>query len=326
MAKRENMQALVWDGEVRLETRPVPAPPPGESLIRVKAAGVCGTDLEICAGYMAFRGILGHEFVGTVVESGTPGLAGKRVVGEINCGCGSCEYCRAGMRGHCPSRTVLGILGREGAFAEYLVLPDDNLHELPSSVSDLEGVFVEPLAAAFEVTEQVQISKGEKAAVIGDGRLGQLVAQVMKLAGAEVTCIGNHRSKLAILDSLGIRTALSGGLSSERFDKVIDCSGSASGLDNAIALVRPRGTIVLKSTVATKASLNLAPLVINEITVVGSRCGPFPKAITALAEKRISVKPLISAVTPLSSGLEALEKAQSSEAIKLILTMPASVA
>jgi len=315
------LEALVYqDGELSYRRdHPRPRKPPGEALIRMSLAGICSTDLEITRGYMNFEGVLGHEFVGVVEEADTSSLVGKRVVAEINCPCRKCEYCEQGLTNHCPHRTVLGVLRRDGAFAEYFVLPEANLHLVPDSISDEEAVFTEPLAAALEITEQIPVSESHKIAILGDGRLGLLAAKVLALTGASVTCIGNHAEKLALLKGQPIRTLLAGDGTSDRFDIVVDCTGSAKGFDDAVRLVRARGTIVLKTTVAAKADLNLAPLVINEIALVGSRCGPFDKALKLLADRRVKVTPLITDRYPLSGGLAAFNTAATRSAVKVLL-------
>jgi threonine dehydrogenase-like Zn-dependent dehydrogenase len=314
------VEALVYDGELSYtDDYPRPARVSGEAIIRMTLAGICSTDLEITRGYMSFRGVLGHEFVGVVEEADCAALLGKRVVGGINCPCNECDYCKRGISNHCPHRTVLGILGRDGAFAEYLSLPEGNLQIVPESVSDAEAVFTEPLAAALEIMEQVEVHESTSVAVLGDGRLGLLVAQVLALTGASVTCIGNHEEKLSLLEGTSVRTVLARAGCPDRFDMVVDCTGSASGFDDALRLLRPRGTLVLKSTVAAKASLNLAPLVINEITVVGSRCGPVDKALDLLEQHRIDVAKLITDRYPLSGGLAAFNAASTRSALKVLL-------
>jgi threonine dehydrogenase-like Zn-dependent dehydrogenase len=320
------MRALRFDGE-RLAVRevPEPSPPPSEALVRVRLAGICNTDLELTRGYMGFRGTLGHEFVGEVVALGpaseaAPVTVGQRVVGEINAACGACPACRAGLRRHCPARTVLGILGRDGAFAEYLTLPVANLHPVPDAVPDEHAVFVEPLAAAFEILEQVAVRPTDRVVVLGDGKLGQLVARVLAGVAGAVTVVGHHPAKLALLAAAGIATRREP--PAERADVVVDCTGRAAGFATALRLVRPRGTLVLKSTVAARPgdpSLDLAPLVIDEVTVVGSRCGPFPPALAALASGRIAVAPLVSAAYPLAEGVAAFAHAAQPATLKVLL-------
>lgn len=314
------MRAIFFDGKPAYRTDlPAPSPAIGEALIRVSYAGICATDLEILKGYMGFRGVPGHEFVGVVEGCADRGLLGKRVVGEINLWCGSCEYCRRGLRSHCPNRTVLGIYGKDGAFAEYITLPVRNLHDVPDSVSDEEAVFVEPLAAAFEILEQVRVDKDKKVCVIGDGRLGLLAAQVLSLTGCSLTAVGRHGEKLSILEGAGIETRVgSVGLKRE-YDVAVDCTGSISGLDEALKLVRPRSTVVLKTTTAQKRGLDLNALVIDEIAVLGSRCGPFKPAIEALSKKTVKTAPLISGVFPIEQGVKAMERASEKGVIKVLI-------
>lgn len=317
------MKALSFDGNLRyVPDYPAPVPGKGEALVRVKMAGICSTDLEILKGYMSFSGIPGHEFTGVVEACGDPGLIGKRVVGEINCPCGECGMCRRGLGNHCTSRTVLGIQGRDGAFAEYLTLPQENLHLLPDSLSDEQGVFVEPVAAAFEILEQTEIDPEERLVVVGDGRLGMLAAQVLRSSGAAPTVIGHHPENLAILQKMGIDALPekdAAGL--EGADIVVDCSGSPSGFERCRRLVRPGGRIVLKSTSASKTEINFPSLVVDEITLIGSRCGPFEPAIWALAGRNVDVSSMIQVVYPLDQGLEALEKASHPGILKVLLKM-----
>ena len=314
------MRALFWDGRVlRLESsRPTPGTDRQFALVRVRLAGICSTDLQIFKGYMGFRGVPGHEFVGQV-EEGPEELVGKRVVGEINFACGKCEFCRRSLGRHCPNRRVMGILGSDGSFAEYVAVPTANLHLVPDNVSDEEAVFTEPLAAAFEILEQIQLSPGDDVLVMGDGKLGMLCAQVLKLTGAGVTVLGKHPEKLSLIKRTGVRTLLLYNWKPRLFDVVVEATGSESGLKLGIGAIRPRGTLVLKSTLAGDHSVSLAPLVINEITVIGSRCGLFPPALLALAEKSVSVTPLIKKVYPLAKGLDAVAHAASPGALKILL-------
>lgn len=301
---------------------PKPQPAPGEALIRVSLAGICNTDIEIMKGYLGFQGIIGHEFTGIVEEAAanTPEMSGKRVVGEINCGCGICDLCRIGLEKHCPRRTTLGILGRQGAFAEYTTLPAANLHEIPGNLSDEQAVFTEPLAAAFEMLEQVTITRGARVLVLGDGKLGILCALALKLTGAQILLAGKHHDKLAIAARQGICTLLVKDLpQNSTFDIVVEATGNAQGLDIAMQFTRPRGTIILKSTVADNMPINLAPIVINEVTVVGSRCGPFKPALQALADGSIDVRPLITEVFPAHNAGEALSAAGKKENLKILL-------
>jgi len=313
------MRACVFDGRaVRVDSAfPDPSPAAGEIRIRLRLAGICRTDLEIVKGYMGFAGILGHEFVGTALEGRHEG---RRVVGEINCVCGSCDMCAAGLPTHCRRRTVLGIDGRDGAFAEYLTLPEANLHAVPDDVSDRQAVFAEPLAAAIQIGRQVNLRPGQKIVVLGDGRLGQLAAQVLAAWGLRPTVVGRAPAKLAILRSLGIGTlAADQARPAKDADVVVECTGAAEGLAMALAFARPRGTIILKSTVADTAGLNLAPLVVDEITVVGSRCGPMADAVAMLARGEVAVEPLITAQYALDDAPEALAAAAQPDAIKVVM-------
>lgn len=314
------MRALLLDGS-RLTLRrdyPQPVPATGESLVRVTLAGICGTDLELVRGYMGYRGVPGHEFVGMVIESANPALIGKRVAGEINAGCGRCAGCRDHDGRHCPERTVLGILGRDGAFADCLTLPDRNLWPLPESLPDDAAVFVEPVAAAGEIFEQVTLVADEQILVLGDGRLGAIVALVLRARGYTPTLGGHHAEKLAALAGLGLAVEREERLSSG-FDCVVDCTGNPAGFDRAVALVRPRGRIILKSTAAANAALNLAPIVINEVSVIGSRCGRFGPAIAALASGEVDPRPLISARYPLDDAAAAFDAARAPLNFKVLL-------
>ena len=311
------MRGVICDGSsVRLERdRPEAKPGPGEVLLHVRAVGICDTDLQLAQGYMGFRGILGHEFVG-LTESG------RRVTAEINNPCRVCPTCRAGLANHCPNRTVLGILGHDGAMADSVCVPESNLHDVPSSLDDREAVFIEPLAAAFRVPEQVEIGPETRFTVVGDGKLGMLCAWVARLLGARVTLVGKHPEKLALAGDQ-IRTGLLGDLAGLTLtqDVVIDATGSASGLTTALGLVRPCGTVVLKTTIAGEHASSLAPIVIDEVRVIGSRCGPFRRAIAALADRAIDVRPLIGAEFPLDRAEEAFEVAAGRGARKVVMTI-----
>jgi threonine dehydrogenase-like Zn-dependent dehydrogenase len=318
------VRALVFDQSLSLRPRhPEPPAADGDTLLRVRQAGVCATDLEITRGYMGFRGVLGHEFVAEVLSSPNKDLVGQRVVGEINIVCGRCDLCLSGLSTHCRNRSVLGILNHDGAFADFIRLPAVNLHALPRTVDDDAAVFVEPLAAAFQVLKQVPALDGKKwVTVLGDGRLGLLVAQVLRDAGCPVRVIGKHADKLALCEKWSIRSRPLGDIAPRHDqDVVVDCTGSAAGFELAMQMVRPRGTIVLKSTAAAGRPLNLAPLVIDEINVVGSRCGPFREAIRALAEKRIDVASLIHRRMRIDQGVEAMELSGRPGVLKVILTM-----
>lgn len=301
---------------------PIPQPIEGETLIRSRMAGICRTDLELTRGYMGFDGILGHEFVGEVDDDDSPLSRGTRVVGEINAGCGQCPRCHEGMDRHCPHRTVLGILGRDGCMAEWLRLPHRNLLPVPESISDEEAVFTEPLAAALEIFEQAHIQPKDRVCIIGDGKLGLLIAMtVAHRQELRPLLLGRHRQKLDLLDDMA-DTALEVDYGSENhysWDFVIEATGSSSGLRRAMELVRPRGTIVLKSTMAHAEALDLTPLVINEVTVVGSRCGRFAPALALLERKAIPVERLIDAVYPLTDAQEAWDKASARGSKKILL-------
>ena len=317
------MNALVFEKSLRFDPRrPEPAEALGDALVKVHQAGVCATDLEITRGYMGFSGVLGHEFVGTVVSAADASLVGQRVAGEINCVCGQCDLCRRGLASHCPKRTVLGIVNHDGAFADYVRLPSRNLHKLPPTVDDDHAVFIEPLAAAFQVLRQVKVDAKTWVTVLGDGRLGLLTAQVLRNAGAPVRLIGKHADKMALCEKWQIHSRNLRDIAPRHDqDVVVDCTGSAAGFELAMQLVRPRGTIVLKSTVAEGKPLNLAPVVIDELTIVGSRCGPFRDAIAAMAERKIDVLSLIHRRMKLEQGVEAMELAGRPGVLKVILTM-----
>ena len=317
------MRALLFDQSLSLDPhRPEPVVADGDTLIKVRQAGICATDLEITKGYMNFRGVLGHEFVGEVVSSSQRDLVGQRVCGEINIVCGRCDLCLSGLSTHCRARSVLGILNHDGAFADFVRLPAMNLHVLPKTVDDDQAVFVEPLAAAFQVLKQIKLDGRKWVTVLGDGRLGLLVAQVLRNAGCPVRVIGKHPEKLSLCEKWSIRSRPLVEISPRHDqDVVVDCTGSAAGFELAMQMTRPRGTIVLKSTVAAGKPLNLAPLVIDEINVIGSRCGPFREAIRALAEKAVDVASLIHRRMKLDQGVEAMSLAERPGVLKVILTM-----
>lgn len=313
------MRALHFDGS-RARVRDVPAPEASEdcALVRVSLAGICNTDLELVKGYMGFRGVLGHEFVGEVAD-GPPGWRGVRVVGEINFACRSCAVCARGLERHCPSRRVMGIQGADGSFAEYVSVPVANLHAVPDSVPDEAAVFTEPLAAAFEILEQVEVEPGVDCVVLGDGKLGLLVAQVLRGAGARVLAVGRHPEKLAILARRGIETVLERDVTPAPASLVVEATGRAAGFERALETTRPRGTLVLKSTLAERSGVSLAPLVIDEIRVVGSRCGPFPPALSALANGEVEVRALACDRFPLRDAEQALRRAADPRSIKVLL-------
>jgi threonine dehydrogenase-like Zn-dependent dehydrogenase len=317
------MRALVLEkGAIRLAAdRPDPIPAAGEILVRVLSAGICETDLQLVKGYKDFDGVLGHEFVGIALSGA---FAGRRVVGEINCSCWTCATCLAGRPGHCPHRTVIGILDHDGAFADLIAVPERNLHAVPDEVSTEVAVFTEPVAAAFQIPAQIAIARSDRIIVLGDGRLGQLCAQVLASLSDRVLVIGKHRDKLAVLDALGIEGRLLDERPTTRdADIVVDCTGSETGLTTALELVRPRGTIVLKTTIAGTQTLSLAPVVVDEITIVGSRCGPFDRALDALAHGLVDVQPLISERFDLSDAVQAMRRAAEPGVLKVLLSVGA---
>ena len=298
---------------------PVPEPAEGQVLVRVLTAGICETDLQLIKGYMGFSGVLGHEFVG-IAQSGA--FAGQRVVGEINCSCLGCPTCRSGLPTHCPTRTVIGILNHDGGFADYLLVPERNLHAIPDSLPNDEAVFVEPVAAAFQILRQQVVKRGEAVLILGDGRLGNLCAQVLADFGCAVRVVGKHPEKLQRLAELGIDTCLLADAEpSHSYETVIDCTGSATGLPTALQFVRPWGQIILKTTVAGEQTLALAPVVIDEVRIIGSRCGPFPDAIAALEAGRIKVRPLISATYSLDDAVDALKFTAEQPVLKVLLNV-----
>jgi threonine dehydrogenase-like Zn-dependent dehydrogenase len=323
------MKALLFEGQgVRLaRDYPLPVPQKGEVRIRTLLAGICNTDLEIVRGYAHFCGVLGHEFVGVVEQAGPPtespldgaGLVGRRVVGEINVPCGTCENCRAGRRTHCSSRTALGIRGRDGALAEFFCLPAANLYPVPDDLPDRSAVFTEPLAAACEVLDQVHVRPSNRVVVLGDGKLGLLVAQVLALTGCDLTVVGRHRAKLAILAARGIATCLGDENLPGQADLVVECTGQATGFATARRLVRPRGTLILKSTYHGLIQADLSGLAVDEIRLVGSRCGPLPAALRLLAAGLVDVTSLIAAEYPLSEAPAALDHAAQPGSLKVLV-------
>jgi threonine dehydrogenase-like Zn-dependent dehydrogenase len=323
------VKAIRFDGEgVSLHDVPIPEAA-DEALVRVLAAGVCNTDLEIVRGYAGFRGTLGHEFVGVVERCSDASLLGTRVVGEINCGCGTCERCRGGDARHCTNRTVLGIVGRDGAMAEYVALPEGNLLVVPENIATEHAVFVEPLAAAAEILDQLALASYTRVALIGDGKLGQLIARVLSAVGCEVTAIGKHDAKLDLLERGGaIPLRLTdvvgpdGGTRSPHrrgYQIVVEASGSSRGIALAQDLVEPRGTIVLKSTISEPLAIDATRLVVDEVGLLGSRCGRFAPALAMLAERRVDVAPLVSAVMDLDAGVTAIETAATPGVLKVIV-------
>jgi len=318
------VRALVFDGKLALGDIDKPIPETGEALIRVTLAGICGTDREILKGYSAFRGVIGHEFVGQVVESAESAWIGERVVGEINITCGECAWCLRGLGRHCPRRTVMGIVNRPGCFAEYVALPLRNLHRVPAALADEAAVFVEPLAAAAEILAQMRLEPGTRVAVLGDGRLGLLVAQVLKNAGAQVILVGKHEWKLELARSWGVRVMIEEHceLRAASLPVVVEATGSPRGLEEALRLVEPRGTVVMKSTFHDPARFDATKLVVDEITLMGSRCGDFSAALDLLQRGQIRVQPLLSKVFPLEEGLEAFEYLERTACLKVCLANP----
>jgi len=316
------MRAL-WLEDRTLRLRddvPRPSPPPGEALVGVRLAGVCNTDLELVQGYYPYTGVPGHEFVGVVEDA--PGASewnGRRVVGEINAVCGECATCRAGRPTHCERRTVLGIVSRNGAFATHLVLPVGNLHEVPEGVSDEIAVFTEPTAAALEIQEQMRIGPGDRVVVVGAGKLGNLVAQTLATTGCDLLVVGRSPRPLELVAARGIRTGTAGAVAESGADVAVECTGNPEGLEIARRAVRPRGTIVLKSTYHGRASVDLAPIVVDEITVVGSRCGPFAPAVELLARGDVDPRPLIEERYRLPEAVAAFEHAARPGTLKVLV-------
>lgn len=306
---------------------PLPRRGDAEAVVRVVQAGICNTDIEITRGYHAFHGVLGHEFVGVVERSPDQRWVGRRVVGEINCVCHQCDLCRRGLEKHCKNRTVLGIVNRPGAFAEFCTLPMENLHEVPEGVSDDEAVFVEPLAAACEILEQVTIRPQDRLCLIGDGKLALLISQVLVRESRSLTVIGKHGSKLKLAAGWGAQGVKSAEVERDlrqftgMFDVVVEATGSPSGFRLALELVRPRGTLVMKSTYQGELNFDAAPLVVNEIHVVGSRCGPFGVALEKLKRHEVEVKPLISDRYPLAEGIRAFGRAQENGVLKVLVAL-----
>ena len=315
------MLALYADDnhKVALKELPPPEPGPGEALIRVALAGVCGTDLQVLRGYHDFRGIMGHEFVGVVAGPPNSPWLGKRVVGEINVSCGACDLCRRGLPRHCRARQVMGLKDRDGAFAHYVTLPEANLQAVPPEVADEAAVFTEPLAAALAVQEAANLPLDSPLLVVGDGRLGLLISWVLALRGAEVHLVGRHEAHLVLARPYGVVAFLEKDLPSGDYAAVVEASGVPAGLDLALARVRPRGTVIMKSTYVERYPLDSGALVVPEVRLAGSRCGPFAPALRLLARGRIDPRPLIDRRFPLSQGLEALDWAGRAGVLKVLL-------
>ncbi|MDH3402103.1 MAG: alcohol dehydrogenase catalytic domain-containing protein [Acidobacteriota bacterium] len=313
------MRAL-WleDGELSLRDRPRPEPPAAEALVRVLRAGICNTDLELVRGYYPYRGILGHEFVG-VVERGPEALTGRRVVGEINAVCGACRFCRDRAPTHCENRTVLGIAGRDGALADYLALPAANLHAVPDGVTDDAATFTEPLAAALRIQEQIAVAPGRRVLVAGAGKLGLLIARTLALTGCELTLLSRRPEAAAELAPEGVTCLTAEALEPRAYDVAVECTGNPEGFELARRALRPQGTLVMKSTYADRLTLDAAPLVVDELQLVGSRCGPFPPALKLLAEKKVEVEDLVAARYPLADALQAIQHAARPGTLKVLL-------
>jgi threonine dehydrogenase-like Zn-dependent dehydrogenase len=313
------MLALYFDGQPTLKELPRPEPGPGDVLVKVHLAGICGTDLQILRGYHGFNGVMGHEFVGEVAAPEDSPWLGQRVAGEINIACGACDLCRRGLAGHCRQRQVLGLKNRDGAFAQYLTLPAANLHAVDPEIPDVFAVFTEPLAAALKVLDAAPVSPAARVLVVGDGSLGLQIAWVLALSGAEVNLAGHHPEHLALARPRGVAAFLSADLPAGDYDIVVEASGSPSGLELALARVRPRGTVVMKSTYAGRYPLDPAVLVVPEVSLVGCRCGPFAGALRLLRDGRVDPRPLIDRTFPLARGLEALAWAQRPGVLKVLL-------
>lgn len=322
------LAAVIDQGALRLTQRPEPVPGPKEALIKVRMAGICNTDLELTKGYMNFSGIPGHEFVGRVERAdAAPELVGARVTAEINLGCGTCPTCRKHDARHCPNRRTLGIAGKDGAFAEYVTVPVANIHELPDGISDVEAVFVEPLAAALEPGQQLHLTADQSVLVLGDGKLGILSACALRYLTPELILAGHHHRKLALAAAQGVATRLfeePDTLVREcgQFDVVIEATGRPQGVADALNLVRPEGTVVLKTTTFAPTTLDMAKVVVNEINLVGSRCGNFALAVTYLRDRLVDVLPLVEGIRPFRECEQAMTTATRPGAMKVLLDMP----
>lgn len=321
------MKAITFDNELKLDTNyPKPQPKKGEALIKVTLAGICNTDYEITKGYMGYVGVLGHEFVGIVEDVNSEKeqdkkLIGKRVVAEISWGCDdpNCEWCAKKNYRHCPNRHTIGIWKKDGCMAEYLTVPTNILFEVPENVTNEQAVFVEPLAAACEILEQLHIEPTQKVLVLGDGKLGLTTALTLNAHNLDVLLVGKHQNKLDIAKAQGVKTALLNDLKPEKYDVVVEATGSASGFETSMSLTKPRGVLVLKSTVASGKELNLAPIVIDEITVLGSRCGQFGPALRLLEKGKLDFTPFISGIYSIDDALEAFEANKSRETLKILI-------
>ncbi len=317
------MRAVVFDNELKLDENYMePERKEGEALIKPLLLGVCNTDEEITKGYMGYNGVLGHEFVGIVVDSDDKNLINKRVVGEINLGCNNCPECNNNLQRHCKNRSTFGIYKKDGCFSELFTLPNSNLLVVPDNVDDETAVFVEPLAAAYEIFEQIQIKPKDKVAILGDGKLGLCISTIFSALNVDYTHIGKHLEKLEITKNLGGKIKLLSDIKNEdlkTFDIVVEATGSVGGFETSLSLVRPRGILVLKSTIAAKEGLNLASVVIDEITVLGSRCGQFEPVLRLMEKNKINTKPLISKILPFNDAIKAFELNRQKDTIKILL-------
>jgi alcohol dehydrogenase len=307
------------NGKVLVRNKARPRRPEGFALIRLLYGGICNTDIELQRGYYGFRGTPGHEVVGEVVEADDGRWVGQRVVGEINLACGKCEWCARGLGRHCPTRTVLGIVKQPGAFREFLTLPERNLRRVPREIPSQDAVFIEPLAAACEILDQVRIPRGAPVAVLGDGKLGLLVSQVLQAHGAQVHQYGRHKEKLRMAQQWGVSTEIAKKLPVGKYEFVVEATGSSEGLRQAVQMTQARGTVILKSTVHGLVGIDSAPVIVNEITLVGSRCGRFEPALKLLKSRKVRVDAMISEVLPLKSAPRAFKEAAKSGVLKVLL-------
>lgn len=320
------MKALVFDNELKLDNNyPIPKVKDNEVLIKTSMVGICNTDYEITKGYMGYKGVLGHEFVGVVDSVGAnvdKNLIGKRVVGEINCACNNCSYCHQNLQRHCPNRSTLGIWQKDGCFSEYFTLPKENVIEISNNIDDITATFTEPLAAACEILEQIHIQPTDKVAILGDGKLGLSIALVFSAMNIDFVHIGKHEEKLAISKNLGAKTMLLNEITDKdrkSFDVVIEATGSTGGFETSASLTKPRGTLVLKSTIVAREGLNLASIVVDEIKIQGSRCGQFKPIVKLLENKKIDVTPLVSGIYDVNDFKQAFEKNSQKGTLKVLV-------
>lgn len=320
------MKALVYDEKLKLDRNyPMPEIKDNEVLIKTKMVGICNTDYEITQGYMGYKGVLGHEFVGVVEKTGKncpDNLLGKRVVGEINCACNNCPSCYNNLQRHCPNRSTLGIWKKDGCFSEYFTLPYENVFEISENIDDITATFCEPLAAAYEILEQIHIKPFYKVAILGDGKLGLCISLVFKALNVDFVHIGKHREKLKISENIGVKTMLADEISQsdlQSFDVVVEATGSVGGFEKSVSLVKPRGILVLKSTIAAREGLNLAMVVVNEITVQGSRCGQFGPILRLLEDKKIDVSPLVDGIYDVDDFEDAFMKNSQKGTLKVLV-------